>query len=133
MLTIRQECVNDRVIQQAITQCLQPIIDPGFSEHSHGFRPNRSAHHAVKTVQEGIKQGYDYAVDHDLLMNRVSKWVDNKRVLALIEKYLRARVSTNGKIESTPCGIPQGGPLSPVLASNLRINGNRYFPYKAHI
>ena len=94
-------CVNDRVIQQAITQCLQPIIDPDFSDHSHGFRPNRSAHHAVKAVQEGIKQGYGYAVDidlskffdnvdHDLLMNRVSKWVDDKRVLALIGKYLRA-------------------------------------------
>jgi RNA-directed DNA polymerase len=93
--------VNDRVIQQAITQCLQPIIDPNFSEHSHGFRPMRSAHHAVKAVQSAIKQGYGYAVDidlskffdnvdHDLLMNRISKWVDDKPVLALIGKYLRA-------------------------------------------
>ena len=88
--------VNDRVIQQAITQCLQPIIDPDFSEHSHGFRLNRSAHHAVKAVQEGIKQGYGYAVDidlsgffdnvdHDLLMNRVSKWVDD------LDRYLESQ------------------------------------------
>ena len=120
--------VNDRVIQQAITQCLQPIIDPDFSDYSHGFRPLRSAHHAVKSVQQGIKQGYGYAVDidlskffdnvdHDLLMNRLSKWVDDKRVLALIGKYLRAGVSVKGKVEETPCGVPQGGPLSPLLAN----------------
>jgi len=130
-------CVNDRVIQQAITQILQPIIDPDFSEHSHGFRPNRSAHQAVKSVQEGIKQGYGYAVDidlskffdnvdHDLLMNRVSKWVEDKRVLALIGKYLRAGVSINGKIESTPCGVPQGGPLSPLLANVMLDDLDRY-------
>ena len=59
--------VNDRVIQQAITQCLQPIIDPDFSESSHGFRPLRSAHHAVKAVQTSIKQGYGYAVDIDFI------------------------------------------------------------------
>jgi len=134
-------CVNDRVIQQAITQCLQPIIDPDFSDHSHGFRPNRSAHHAVKAVREGIKQGYGYAVDidlskffdnvdHDLLMNRVSKWVDDKRVLALIGKYLRAGVSINGKIESTPRGVPQGGPLSPLLANVMLDDLDRYLESK---
>jgi len=136
-------CVNDRVIQQAITQCLQPIIDPDFSEHSHGFRPNRSAHHAVKAVQEGIKQGYGYAVDidlskffdnvdHDLLMNRVSKWIDDKRVLALIGKYLRAGVSIKGKIESTPCGVPQGGPLSPLLANIMLDDLDRYLESKSY-
>jgi RNA-directed DNA polymerase len=135
--------VNDRLIQQAITQCLQPIIDPDFSEHSHGFRPNRSAHHAVKAVQEGIKQGYSYAVDidlskffdnvdHDLLMNRVSKWVDDKRVLALIGKYLRAGVSIKGKIESTPCGVPQGGPLSPLLANIMLDDLDRYLESKSY-
>ena len=113
-------CVNDRVIQQAITQILQPIIDPDFSDHSHGFRPLRSAHQVVKSVQKGIEQGYGYAVDidlsksfdnvdHDLLMNRLSKWVDDKRVLALIGKYLRAGVSINGKVGATLCGVPQAG------------------------
>lgn len=136
-------CVNDRVIQQAITQILQPIIDPDFSEHSHGFRPNRSAHHAVKAVQAGIKQGYGYAVDidlskffdkvdHDLLMNRVSKWVDDKRVLALIGKYLRAGVSINGKIEPTPRGVPQGGPLSPLLANIMLDDLDRYLESKSY-
>jgi len=98
--------VHDRVIQQAITQVLQPLIDPDFSDHSHGFRPNRSAHDAVKSVQNGIKDGYGYAVDidlskffdkvdHDLLMNRLGKWVTDKQLLALIGKYLRAEVSIN--------------------------------------
>jgi len=96
--------VHVRVIQQAITQVLQPLIDPDFSDHSHGFRPNRSAHDAVKSVQNGIKDGYGYAVDidlskffdkvdHDLLMNRLGKWVTDKQLLALIGKYLRAEVS----------------------------------------
>ena len=129
--------VNDRVIQQAITQCLQPMIDPDFSEHSHGFRSMRSAHHAVKAVQSAIKQGYGYAVDidlskffdnvdHDLLMNRVSKWVDDKRVLALIGKYLRAGVSIKGKVEASPRGVPQGGPLSPLLANIMLDDLDRY-------
>lgn len=129
--------VNDRVIQQAITQVLQPLIDPDFSEHSYGFRPKRSAHQAVKAVQSTIKQGYGYAVDidlskffdnvdHDLLMNRVSKWVDDKRVLALIGNYLRAGVSINGQIVSTPRGVPQGGPLSPLLANIMLDDFDRY-------
>ncbi|NOR79379.1 MAG: group II intron reverse transcriptase/maturase [Methyloprofundus sp.] len=135
--------VNDRVIQQAITQVLQPIIDPDFSEHSHGFRPNRSAHHAVKSVQRGIKGGYGYAVDidlskffdnvdHDLLMNRLAKWVDDKRVLALIGKYLRAGVKVKGKIEATSCGVPQGGPLSPLLANIMLDDLDRYLESKGY-
>ena len=92
-------------------------------------------------MQNGIKQGYVYAVDidlskffdnvdHDLLMNRVSKWVDDKRVLALIGKYLRAGVSINGKVEDTLRGVPQGGPLSPSLANVMLDDLDRYLESK---
>jgi len=135
--------VHDRVIQQAITQVLQPLIDPDFSNHSHGFRPNRSAHDAVRSVQKGIKDGYRYAVDidlskffdkvdHDLLMNRLGKWVADKQLLALIGKYLRADVSIKGKREPTRCGVPQGGPLSPLLANIMLDSLDRYLESKGY-
>ena len=135
--------VHDRVIQQAITQVLQPLIDPDFSDHSHGFRPNRSAHDAVRSVQKGIKDGYGYAVDidlskffdkvdHDLLMNRLGKWVTDKQLLALIGKYLRADVSIKGKREPTRCGVPQGGPLSPLLANIMLDDLDRYLESKGY-
>jgi RNA-directed DNA polymerase len=135
--------VNDRVIQQAITQVLQPLIDPGFSDHSHGFRPKRSAHDAVKSVQKGIKEGYGYAVDidlskffdhvdHDLLMNQLGKWVADKQLLALIGKYLRAEVCIKGKREATRRGVPQGGPLSPLLANIMLDDLDRYLESKGY-
>lgn len=135
--------VHDRVIQQAITQVLQPLIDPDFSDHSHGFRPKRSAHDAVKSVQKGIKEGYGYAVDidlsrffdnvdHDLLMNRVGKWMDDKQLMALIGKYLRADVSIKGQREPTRCGVPQGGPLSPLLANIMLDDLDRYLESKGY-
>jgi RNA-directed DNA polymerase len=116
------------VIQQAIAQQLEWMIDPTFSEHSDGFRPYRSAHQAIKAVQAQIKAKRRYAVDidlskffdqvdHDILMHRLSQRIHDKQVLALIGKYLRAGVSINGKIEATPCGVPQGSPLSPLLAN----------------
>jgi len=135
--------VHDRVIQQAITQVLQPLIDPDFSDHSHGFRPNRSAHDAVRSVQKGIKEGYGYAVDidlskffdkvdHDLLMNRLGKWVTDKQLLALIGKYLRADVIVKGKREPTQCGVPQGGPLSPLLANIMLDDLDCYLESKGY-
>ena len=102
--------VMDRVIQQAICQVLTPVFDPHFSESSFGFRPNRSAHQAVKKVLKLIQRGYAYAVDidlekffdmvnHDVLMNRVSRRVSDKGILRLIGKYLRAGVVVNGRLQ----------------------------------
>lgn len=122
--------VVDRVIQQAIAQVLTPIFDPGFSESSFGFRPKRSAHGAIKQVQAYIKVGYRIAVDldlakffdnvqHDILMARVARRVGEKRLLALIGRYLRAGVMIGECFEPSGMGTPQGGPLSPLLANIL--------------
>lgn len=122
--------VTDRLIQQAISQVLTPIFDPEFSNFSYGFRPGRSAHDAVYKVRDYIKEGYQIAVDmdlskffdtvnHDVLMHRVARKVKDKRVLKLIGKYLRAGVVVNGRRQATRKGVPQGGPLSPLLANIL--------------
>jgi RNA-directed DNA polymerase len=120
--------VLDRLIQQAILQVLQPMFDPDFSESSYGFRPYRSAHDAVKQVRAIIDQGYSYVVDidiakffdnvsHDRLMARLARKVKDKRVLKLIGRFLRAGVLVDSKMEPTTTGVPQGGPLSPLLAN----------------
>jgi RNA-directed DNA polymerase len=122
--------VMDRVIQQAITQVLTPVFDPHFSGCSFGFRPGRSAHQAVNKVLKDIHERYCYAVDidiekffdtvdHDILMNRVSRRVRDKGLLRLIGKYLRAGVVVNGRLNATAMGVPQGGPLSPMLSNIL--------------
>jgi RNA-directed DNA polymerase len=122
--------VSDRVIQQAITQVLVPVFDPHFSESSYGFRPGRSAHQAVRKVVALINEGYCFAVDidlakffdtvdHDMLMYRVSRRVTDKGILKLIGKYLRAGVFVNGRLNQTSKGVPQGGPLSPLLSNIL--------------
>jgi RNA-directed DNA polymerase len=122
--------VTDRLIQQAVSQVLTPIFDPEFSDFSYGFRPGRSAHDAVYKVRDYIKEGYRIAVDmdlskffdtvnHDVLMHRVARKIKDKRVLKLIGKYLRAGVVINGRRQVTRKGVPQGGPLSPVLSNIL--------------
>jgi len=122
--------VLDRVIQQSIYQVLMPMFDPGFSESSYGFRPGRSAKDAVYQIREYIREGYRVAVDmdlskffdtvnHDVLMHRVARKVRDKRILRLIGKYLRAGVMVNGRLQATRKGVPQGGPLSPLLANIL--------------
>lgn len=140
--------VLDRVIQQAILQALQPLFDPEFSESSYGFRPGRSAHDAVKRVREILDSGYMWVVDidlskffdrvnHDVLMARVARKVRDKRVLRIIGRYLRAGVEVDGKIEPTTEGVPQGGPLSPLLANivlddfdkELEQRGHRFVRY----
>ena len=122
--------VADRLIQQAMYQVLMPIFDPDFSDHSYGFRPGRSAHAAVYRIRGYIQEGYRTAVDldlsqffdtvnHDVLMHRVARKVRDKRVLRLIGEYLRAGVMVNERVCKTTTGVPQGGPLSPLLANIL--------------
>jgi RNA-directed DNA polymerase len=136
-------CVNDRVIQQAIMQHLQALIDPTFSDHSYGFRPKRSAHHAIKAVQQQIKAKRRYAVDidlskffdevdHDLLMHRLSLRINDPQILALIGKYLRAGISNKGQVEPSHRGVPQGSPLSPLLANILLDDLDRYLEAKGY-
>jgi len=120
--------VSDRVIQQAIAQVLTPIFDPGFSNNSFGFRPRRNGQQAVKQVQGIIKAGRRFAVDvdlskffdrvnHDLLMTHLGRKVKDKRLLKLIKLYLRAGVIDNQFYRESREGVPQGGPLSPLLAN----------------
>ena len=122
--------VLERVLQQAIVQILTPVFDPNFSNSSYGFRPKRSAHGAAKQVQRTIRRGYQYAVDmdlskffdrcqHDVIMARVARKVDDKLVLKLIGRYLRAGAIVEGVLQPTTEGTPQGGPASPLLANIL--------------
>ncbi len=135
--------VLDRLIQQAIYQVLMPIFDPGFSEFSYGFRPGRSAHDAVRKVQEYIREGYRIAVDmdlskffdtvnHDVLMHRVARKIRDKQVLRLIGKYLRAGVVVDGRLQKTRKGVPQGGPLSPLLANILLDDLDKVLERRGH-
>jgi len=122
--------VVDRLIQQAILQVLQPRFDPTFSEHSYGFRPMRSAHDAVRAAQRYIQEGRVIVVDldleqffdrvqHDVLMERLARRIEDRRLLRLIRRYLEAGVLAGGVTKERYEGTPQGGPLSPLLANVL--------------
>ena len=122
--------VLDRFIQQALLQVLQPILDPGFSDHSYGFRPGRSAHDAIERARGYIQEGRHFVVDvdlekffdrvnHDVLMGRLARKIDDKRVLRLIRRYLTAGMMADGVVTEREEGTPQGGPLSPLLANVL--------------
>jgi group II intron reverse transcriptase/maturase len=122
--------VLDRFIQQALLQVLQPMWDPGFSRHSHGFRPGRRAHDAIVEAQRYVQAGRKWVVDvdlekffdrvnHDVLMGRLANRIDDTRCLGLIRRYLEAGILVNGLAMERSEGTPQGGPLSPVLANVL--------------
>jgi group II intron reverse transcriptase/maturase len=140
--------VVDRFIQQAIHQVLSPIYERQFSDNSFGFRPKRSAHKALFRCKQFISEGYEYAIDmemekffdtvnHSRLIEILSKTVDDGNVLSLIHKYLNAGVVVEHKFETTEQGVPQGGPLSPLLSSiilneldkELTDRGHRFVRY----
>jgi group II intron reverse transcriptase/maturase len=140
--------VQDRLIQQAIHQILSREYEARFSDHSYGFRPKRSAHDAVQAAQGHIAAGYPWVVDidlakffdtvnHDRLMARMKGDDVDKRVLKLVNKYLKAGVMVNGVVMETATGTPQGGPLSPLLSNivldeldrELEKRGHRFVRY----
>ena len=120
--------VVDRLIQQALLQVLQPLIDPTFSEHSHGFRPARRAHDAVLAAQSFVQSGKKVVVDvdlekffdrvnHDILIDRLSKRIHDAGVIRLVRAYLNSGIMSNGVVLEREEGTPQGGPLRPLLAN----------------
>ncbi len=122
--------VTDRLIQQALLQVLQPLLDPTFSDYSFGFRPGRSAQEAVVRAQAYVQSGRRIVVDvdlekffdrvnHDILMGRLQKRIGDAGVLRLIRAYLNSGILQDGIVVSRYQGTPQGGPLSPLLANVL--------------
>ena len=122
--------VTDRLIQQALLQVLQPLLDGSFSEHSYGFRPGRSAHQAVLAAQAHVQSGKRIVVDvdlekffdrvnHDILLDRLQKRIHDAGVIRLIRAYLNSGIMTAGVVQERSQGTPQGGPLSPLLANVL--------------
>ena len=122
--------VTDRLIQQAVLQVLQPILDPTFSDHSYGFRPGRSAHDAVLAAQSYVQSGrwivvdvdlekFFDRVDHDILIDRLRKKIPDAGIIGLVRAYLNADIMTEDVAIKRTRGTPQGGPLSPLLANLL--------------
>ena len=135
--------VVDRLIQQALLQVIQPKIDPTFSHSSFGFRPGRSAQRAVLAAKTHIEAGHRVVVDidleaffdnvdHDILMNRLARHIGDSAVLRLIGQYLRAPVEVAGRLEKRSRGVPQGGPLSPILANVMLDEVDRLLESRGH-
>ncbi len=135
--------VVDRLIQQAVLQVLQPLLDPTFSEHSHGFRPGRRARDAVLAAQQHVQLGYRVVVDvdlekffdrvnHDVLMDRLGKRIGDAGMLRLIRAYLNAGIMHQGVVDERERGTPQGGPLSPLLANVLLDEVDRELERRGH-
>ena len=122
--------VVDRLIQQALLQVLQPVFEPTFSESSFGLRPGRSAHQALEWAREHLASGHRWVVDmdlekffdrvnHDVLMSRLARRIQDKRILVLSRRYLQAGMMQEGLVSQRSEGTPQGGPLSPLLSNVL--------------
>jgi RNA-directed DNA polymerase len=135
--------VVDRLIQQAVLQVLQPLIDPTFSQHSHGFRPGRRARDAVLAAQQHVQDGYRIVVDvdlekffdrvnHDVLMDRLRKRIADAGIIRLIRAYLNAGIMHGGVMANRVEGTPQGGPLSPLLANVLLDEVDRELEGRGH-
>lgn len=135
--------VQDRFIQQAMAQVLSEVFEPTFSEHSYGFRPNRSAQQAVEAARSYIEEGYTWVVDidlakffdtvnHDRLIARMKQTITNKRVLRLVNAYLKAGVMVDGVVVETEEGTPQGGPLSPLLSNIVLTELDRKLEERDH-
>jgi group II intron reverse transcriptase/maturase len=135
--------VVDRFIQQALLQVLSDVFEPTFSDHSYGFRPNRSAQQAVQAARSYIEEGYTWVVDldlaqffdtvnHDRLMARLKQTVTDQRVLRLVNAYLRAGVMMDGVMTETTEGTPQGGPLSPLLSNIVLTELDRKLEERGH-
>jgi len=129
-LTLTVPTVVDRFVEQAILQVLEPLLDSTFSASSHGFRPLRSAHTALRQAQGHVAAGYEVVVDidlekffdrvnHDVLMSRLFRWIGDKRLLRIIRRFLEAGLLQQGVKIRRVEGTPQGGPLSPLLANLL--------------
>ena len=135
--------VTDRLIQQALLQVLQPLLDSTFSEHSYGFRPGRRAHDAVLAAQAYVQSGRRVVVDvdlekffdrvnHDILMDRLGKRLGDAAVLRLVRAYLDAGIMSDGVVVERYQGTPQGGPLSPLLANVLLDEVDRELERRGH-
>jgi group II intron reverse transcriptase/maturase len=135
--------VVDRLVQQAIAQVLEPIFDPGFSEHSYGFRPGRGAHQAVRQAQVFLEDGSGWVVDvdldaffdrvnHDKLMHRVWRRVADRRLLRLIRAFLEAGIMVDGVRQASAEGTPQGSPLSPLLSNIMLDDLDRELERRGH-
>lgn len=136
-------CVVDRLVQQALLQVLEPILDPTFSDSSFGFRPGRSAHQALEQARKYANSGREFVVDldlekffdrvnHDILMSRLARRICDKHLLKIVRRFLSAGMMQNGVCREREEGTPQGGPLSPLLANLLLDDLDRELHRRGH-